>query len=71
MLKNKHLEKLLLMAMLMLSIHGLTGCVKQPVVVMAESQTVQIKAGEVSPIDGWLLTDQALIELVECCGDAL
>ena len=71
MLRNNHLGDLLLMVMLVLLMHGLTGCAKPTVVVMAESQTVQINAGEVSPIDGWLLTNQALIELVECCGDNL
>jgi len=71
MLKNKSLGSMLSTALGLLLLLALTSCAKPTTVVMAESQTVQINAGEVSPIDGWLLTDQALIELVECCGEAL
>lgn len=71
MLKNNHLGGVLLMALLTLLMLALTSCAKPTVVVMAESQTVQIEAGQVAPVDGWLLTDQALIELIECCADEL
>jgi hypothetical protein len=71
MLKNNRLEHQLLMVMLTLLLLALTSCAKPSPVVMAESQTVQIKTGQQSPVDGWLLTDQALIELIECCGESL
>jgi len=71
MLKNNRLERQLLLVMLALLLLALTSCAQPSVVVMSESQTVQIEAGQQAPIDGWLLTDQALIELVECCGKSL
>jgi len=60
---------LLLPAMLMLCLAGLTSCAPKTVYVRGDSETVQIKAGEPAPHDGWLLTNPAMIDLLECCGN--
>lgn len=59
-------------AMLMLSALSLTACAKpSPVVVLSESRTIQLEPGQAAPFGGWLLSDGALVDLMECCADQL
>jgi len=60
-----------LLVILLLSAAVLTSCVKKPVVVLGDSRTVKLQAGQPAPVDGWLLTDSAMAELLECCSDNL
>ncbi|WP_429885363.1 hypothetical protein [Geoalkalibacter halelectricus] len=60
--------------MCLLLLLALTSCVAKPperVYLRGSSETVTLQAGECAPFAGWLLSDEALIELLECCGDAL
>lgn len=52
---------------------SLTGCAKNPpaVVLQGGSVIVELKAGQPSPEDGFLLSPAALVDLMECCGDKL
>jgi hypothetical protein len=58
--------KILSIMMLMLFLSGLTGCLlKQETIVLNEARTVKLEVGMQAPWDGWLLTDGALITLLE------
>lgn len=57
----------LIMVMLMLSLLALTACSPKPVIVLDKAKTVKIEQGEAAPWDGWLLTNGAMVELLECC----
>lgn len=35
------------------------------------SEVHAVRAGDPSPIDGWVISDAALADLMECCGDRL
>jgi hypothetical protein len=61
-----------LSAMLLLSAPVLTSCAAKPPEIKylrGSSETIPLIAGECAPFDGWLLSDEALIDLLECCGD--
>lgn len=64
--------RILLVAMLLLSSSALTACslTSPKVTVMPEAKTVQLKAGQAAPFDGWLLTSSAAAKLFECCEKA-
>lgn len=58
--------RILLTAMLMLSLLVSTGCSKKiQVTVLPEARTEKIKQGQASPFDGWILTDGAMVKLLE------
>lgn len=56
-----------MVVMLTLSLLALTACSQSPVIVMNEAKTMKINEGEAAPWSGWLLTDGAMVELLECC----
>lgn len=64
----KTFVRLSLLAILTLFLLTSIGCVKRPVIVLNESKTVKIETGQPAPWTGWLLSDGALAELLECCG---
>lgn len=61
----------LMTAMLMLSLLALTACSQKSVIVLDKAKTVKIEQGEAAPWAGWLLTDGAVVELLECCDRSL
>jgi len=63
----KQCARLLLMVMLAWSLPLLTGCALKTVYVQGSSKTVPLTAGEPAPFAGWLLGNEALIDLTECC----
>lgn len=56
-----------LAGMLMLCLAASTGCAQRNVYVKGDSQPVPLKTGQVAPAAGWLLSDAALADLLECC----
>lgn len=50
-----------------LCLAALTACAPNTVYVAGDSQTVRITAGQPAPRDGWLLSDSALEDLLQCC----
>ena len=46
-----------------------TGCghAARPVYLRGDSEMVKLRAGEPAPRPGWLISDQALVDLIECC----
>ena len=44
-----------------------TGCAARVEYVRGTSETVRLRAGEPAPRDGWLVSDAALVDLLECC----
>lgn len=59
--------KILLAGIVMLSLHGLTGCCKK-VVILQDAATIRILPGDLktSPgFKGWALSDQATAKLLE------
>ena len=64
-------EKKCTMAILTLLLLALTACSLNRVIVLDEARTIKIEQGEVAPWSGWLLTDEAVVELLECCGRSL
>ncbi len=72
--RNRTCAALWLSATLMLSAPALTSCAARPpeiTYLRGTSETIPLRANECAPFDGWLLSDEALIDLLECCGDAL
>lgn len=73
MLKYNRVGKMLLLAMLMLSVLALTGCPSKPQVILQSSAPMKILPGDLpkSPNSkGWLLSDEAtarLLEAAEAC----
>lgn len=63
----KKYAKTLIAATLMLCLLALTSCSPKPVIVLNEAKTVKIEQGEPAPWSGWMLTDGALVKLLECC----
>lgn len=65
----------LLMAMLILSPVILTACAARPkpvnVYVEGSSRAVPLKTGQAAPFDGWLISNQAMLDLTECCDMAV
>lgn len=58
-----------ILAILILSVLSLTACAKKPpVVLQGSSKIVELKAGQPAPEDGYLLSPEALVDLMECCG---
>lgn len=51
----------------MLCLSGLISCGPDVVYVRGDSQTVKLKQGEPAPRTGWLLSDAAMVDLLECC----
>jgi hypothetical protein len=52
----------------------LTSCVAKPpenIYLRGSSETIALEATEPAPFAGWLLSDEALVDLLECCGDRL
>ena len=55
-----------LLTILTLSLLASTGCAKKPpVVVLSDSNTLILQAGEPAPWSGWLLSDGAVVDLLE------
>lgn len=54
-------------ATLGLCLAGLIGCAPRNVYVRGDSQAVPLAAGQPAPHAGWLLSDAAVADLVECC----
>lgn len=67
MLKCKLSAGLFLLTTLMLSAPLLTGCASKPLVIQESSLVVRIHKGEPAPTDGYLLSERALSDLMECC----
>lgn len=53
--------------MLTLCLLASTSCAKNTAYLQGGSQAVPVSAGQVAPHDGWLLSDAALADLLECC----
>jgi hypothetical protein len=52
----------------------LTSCAAKPpenIYLRGSSETIALEATEPAPFTGWLLSDEALVDLLECCGDRL
>jgi len=56
---------LLSVAILLLCLLLSTGCSQRPLIVVNEAKTLKLMQGESAPWDGWLLTDGALVTLLE------
>jgi hypothetical protein len=59
---------------LIASVFALTSCAAKPpetVYLRGSSETIALEAEEPAPFTGWLLSDEALVDLLECCGDRL
>lgn len=57
--------RILKAAMLTLFLSVWMGCSLTPIIVMPESKVQKISAGESANFDGYLLTNSALIQLLE------
>jgi hypothetical protein len=69
---NRRSAGRLIAVTLILSALSLTGCVKKPAVVLqGDSQILEVRAGQPAPVDGFLLSPAALVDLMECCNDQL
>ena len=67
MKKSKLYVGLSLPMMLMLLVLSLIACVQKPVIIQESSLVVRILKGEPAPADGYLLSERALADLMECC----
>ena len=62
----------LLAVMLLLLLLTLSGCASASIVYVRDSsRPVPIKAGEKSPIDGYVLSPAARVDLTDCCEQRL
>jgi len=53
--------------MLMLCLSVSQGCVGSTTYISEDNRTVPIEKGEQAPYSGWILTDKAVIDLLDCC----
>ena len=67
MRKCKQYAVLFLLMTLTLSVLSLTGCASKPLVIQESSLVVKIQKGDAAPHDGYLLSERALSDLLECC----
>ena len=67
MRKCKQYAGLFLLTILILSVLSLTGCASKPLVIQESSLVVKILKGDAAPHDGYLLSERALADLLECC----
>lgn len=67
MTKIKNFVALLLLVMLPLSAISLTACGKKNVYIQGDNRVIELKQGQIAPVDGFLLSPAALVDLMECC----
>ncbi len=65
--RSRKTAKRLSLAMLMLSLLALTSCATSTVYLRGTSEAVKLEAGAAAPHSGWLIQDEALADLLECC----
>ncbi len=71
---NKRFVGLWLKGTLIASALALTSCAAKPpetIYLRGSSETIALEAEAPAPFAGWLLSDEALVDLLECCGDRL
>ena len=62
------LERSLLLGMLLASMFcSMTGCVRL-VVIPADKEVVRVRAGQISPKDGYLVPDARMLEILDALG---
>lgn len=60
--KKKSIPVILMLLLLVLS-----GCANKIEYVRDSSRPIAIKAGKVSPVDGYVLNPEAFADLMDCC----
>lgn len=54
-------------ALTVLCLLVLTACGQNTIYVRGTSEAITLKKGDIVPYDGWLLQNEAMLDLIECC----
>ena len=66
-MKTKFERSLLLGMLLASTLCSMTGCVRL-IVIPADKEVVRVKAGQISPKDGYLVPDARMLEILDALG---